>query len=162
MKLKRVLTVQDVSCIGKCSATVAVPVISALGSECAVLPTAVLSTHTLFKGFTFRDLTQDIPAILEHWKKEKFEFDAIYTGYLGTEEEIDTVFTRRSGGHRPEAVRVREKAARRPVETFRFNPNTVSLDDLMRLGFSEKQAQSIINYREKGGRFRRPADFAKS
>ena len=78
------------------------------------------------------------------------------------EEEIDTVFTRRSGGHRPEAVRVWEKAARRPVETFRFNPNTVSLDDLIRLGFSEKQAQSIINYREKGGRFRRPADFAKS
>ena len=78
------------------------------------------------------------------------------------EEETDTVFTRRSGSHSPEAVRVREKAARRPVETFRFNPNTVSLDDLMRLGFSEKQAQSIINYREKGGRFRRPADFAKS
>ena len=77
-------------------------------------------------------------------------------------EETDTVFTRRSGSHSPEAVRVREKAARRPVETFRFNPNTVSLDDLMRLGFSEKQAQSIINYREKGGRFRRPADFAKS
>ena len=77
-------------------------------------------------------------------------------------EETDTVFTRRSGSHSPEAVRVREKAARRPVETFRFNPNTVSLDDLMRLGFSEKQAQSIIHYREKGGRFRRPADFAKS
>ena len=77
-------------------------------------------------------------------------------------EETDTVFTRRSGSHSPEAVRVREKAARRPVETFRFNPNTVSLDDLMRLGFSEKQAQSILNYRAKGGRFRRPADFAKS
>ena len=78
------------------------------------------------------------------------------------EEETDTVFTRRSGSHSPEAVRVRGKAARRRVETFRFNPNTVSLDDLMRLGFSEKQAQSILNYREKGGRFRRPADFAKS
>jgi len=78
------------------------------------------------------------------------------------EEETDTVYTRRSGSHSPEAVRIREKAARRPVETFRFNPNTVSLDDLMRLGFTEKQAQSILNYREKGGRFRRPADFAKS
>ena len=86
MKLKRVVTVQDVSCIGKCSATVAVPIISLLGSECAVLPTAVLSTHTMFKGFTFRDLTKDIPGILEHWKKEKFEFDAIYTGYLGSFE----------------------------------------------------------------------------
>ena len=77
-------------------------------------------------------------------------------------EETDTVYARRSGSHSPEAVRIREKAARRPVETFRFNPNTVSLEDLMRLGFSEKQAQSILNYREKGGRFRRPADFAKS
>ncbi|MBQ9337578.1 MAG: pyridoxamine kinase [Lentisphaeria bacterium] len=91
MKLKRVLTVQDVSCIGKCSATVAVPIISLLGSECAVLPTAVLSTHTMFKGFTFRDLTPDIPGILAHWKKEKFEFDAIYTGYLGSFEQLDLV-----------------------------------------------------------------------
>ena len=78
------------------------------------------------------------------------------------EEETDTVYVRRSGSHSPEAVRVREKAARRPVETFRFNPNTASLDDLMRLGFSEKQAQSILNYRAKGGRYRRPSDFAKS
>ena len=78
------------------------------------------------------------------------------------EEETDTVYLRKSSDHSPEAVRVREKAVRRPVETFRFNPNTVSLDDLMRLGFSEKQAQSILNYRAKGGRFRRPSDFAKS
>ena len=78
------------------------------------------------------------------------------------EEETDTVYLRKPSDHSPEAVRVREKAARRPVETFRFNPNTVSLDDLMRLGFSEKQAQSILNYRAKGGRFRRPSDFAKS
>ena len=78
------------------------------------------------------------------------------------EEENDTVCVRRSGRHSPEAVRIREKAAPRRVESFRFNPNTVSLEDLMRLGFSEKQAQSILNYRAKGGRFRRPADFAKS
>ena len=79
-----------------------------------------------------------------------------------TEEEKDTVYLRKPSDHSPEAVRVREKAAHRSVETFRFNPNTVSLDDLMRLGFSEKQAQSILNYRAKGGRFRRPSDFAKS
>ena len=78
------------------------------------------------------------------------------------EEEHDTVYVRRSGSHSPEAVRIREKAAPSRVETFRFNPNTVSQEDLMRLGFSEKQAQSILNYRAKGGRFRRPADFAKS
>ena len=69
---------------------------------------------------------------------------------------------RHNASHSPEAVRVREKAAPRRVESFRFNPNTVSIEDLQRLGFSEKQAQSIDNYRQKGGRFRRKADFAKS
>ena len=78
------------------------------------------------------------------------------------DEEMETLLVRKPSEHSPDAVRVREKAVRRPVETFRFNPNTVSLEDLMRLGFSEKQAQSILNYRSKGGRFRRPADFAKS
>ena len=78
------------------------------------------------------------------------------------DEEMETVIVRKPSEHSPEAVRVREKAARRPVETFRFNPNTATLEDLMRLGFSEKQAQSILNYRAKGGRFRRPSDFAKS
>lgn len=73
----------------------------------------------------------------------------------------DTVVTvRRNASHSPAVERVR-KATRR-VESFRFNPNTASLDDLMRLGFSEKQAQSILNYRQKGGRFHRPSDFAKS
>ena len=72
------------------------------------------------------------------------------------------VVVRKPSAHASEAVRIREKAAPRRVESFRFNPNTVTLEELMRLGFSEKQAQSILNYREKGGRFRRPADFAKS
>ena len=78
------------------------------------------------------------------------------------DEEMETLLVRKPSEHSPEAVWVREKAARRPVETFRFNPNTATLEDLMRLGFSEKQAQSILNYRAKGGRFRRPSDFAKS
>ena len=78
------------------------------------------------------------------------------------DEEKDTVYYRKPADRSPDAVRIREKAAPRRVESFRFNPNTVSLEDLMRLGFSEKQAQSILNYRAKGGRFRRPADFAKS
>lgn len=64
---------------------------------------------------------------------------------------------------RPAAVKaIREKTAPRPVESFRFNPNTVSVEDLQRLGFSEKQALSIDHYRQKGGRFRRKTDFAKS
>ena len=87
--MKRILTVQDISCLGKCSLTVALPVISAMGVEACVLPTAVLSTHTAFKGFTFRDLTGDISAITKHWQQEKIAFDAIYTGYLGSLEQID-------------------------------------------------------------------------
>ena len=69
---------------------------------------------------------------------------------------------RKISNHSPEAVAVREKASPRRVESFRFNPNTVSVEDLQRLGFSEKQAAAIDNYRQKGGRFRRPSDFAKS
>ena len=72
------------------------------------------------------------------------------------------VIVRRDAPHSLAAEAARSAAASRRVETFPFNPNTVSLSDLMRLGFSEKQAQSIINYRESGGQFRRPADFAKS
>ncbi len=88
----RILTIQDISCVGQCSLTVALPVISACGVECAVLPSAVLSTHTGgFKGFTFRDLTDDMPAIKEHWVKENILFDAIYTGYLGSTKQIDYV-----------------------------------------------------------------------
>ena len=74
----------------------------------------------------------------------------------------DTILVRKPSEHSQDAISIREKVSPRRVETFRFNPNTVSLEDLMRLGFSEKQAQSLLNYRAKGGRFRRPADFAKS
>lgn len=89
--MKKVMTIQDISCIGKCSLTVALPIISAMGIETAVVPTAVLSTHTQFKGFTFRDLTDDMEPIREHWKKEGFQFEAIYTGYLGSERQIEIV-----------------------------------------------------------------------
>lgn len=89
--MKRIVTIQDISCVGKCSLTVALPVISAMGVETAILPTAVLSTHTMFSGFTVKDLTDQIVPIAEHWKKENFTFDAIYTGYLGSFEQIEIV-----------------------------------------------------------------------
>lgn len=89
--MKRVITIQDISCVGKCSLTVALPIISAMGSECAVLPTAVLSTHTMFQNFTFHDLTGDIAPIAEHWQKEQIQFDAVYTGYLGSFEQLELV-----------------------------------------------------------------------
>ncbi len=89
--MKRILTIQDISCVGKCSLTVALPIISAFGVETAVLPTAVLSNHTAFNGFTFNDLTDDMPRISKEWKKQEFEFDAIYTGYLGSIKQVDIV-----------------------------------------------------------------------
>ena len=89
--MKRILTIQDISCFGKCSLTVALPLLSAMGIETVILPTAVLSTHTMFKGFTCKDLSDQLRPITDHWKQEGITFDAICTGYLGTEEEIDTV-----------------------------------------------------------------------
>ena len=92
MKFNKILTIQDISCYGQCSLTVALPVVSACGIETCVLPSAVLSTHTGgFTGFTFRDLTEDMPDIRKHWKKEGISFDAIYTGYLGSTKQIDYV-----------------------------------------------------------------------
>ena len=89
--MKRILTIQDISCLGKCSTTVALPIISAMGVETVILPTAVLSTHTMFKDFTVTDLTESLLPIIEHWKSQGIRFDAIYTGYLGSAEEIEIV-----------------------------------------------------------------------
>ena len=89
--MKKILTIQDISCIGKCSLTTALPIISAMGIETCVIPTAVLSNHTAFSSFTFRDLTEDIPGIFDVWKKEGFQFSAVYSGYLGSREQIDLV-----------------------------------------------------------------------
>ena len=92
MDYKRVLTVQDISCFGQCSLTVALPILSAAGHETVILPSAVLSTHTAgFEGFTFCDLTNEIPKITNHWIKQNIKFDAIYTGYLGSVTQIEYV-----------------------------------------------------------------------
>lgn len=92
MSYKRVLTIQDISCFGQCSLTVALPILSAAGLETVILPSAVLSTHTAgFTGYTVRDLSDDIPAIAAHWRSEHISFDGIYTGYLGSVGQIDQV-----------------------------------------------------------------------
>jgi pyridoxine kinase len=92
MAYKRLLTIQDISCVGQCSLTVALPILSACGHETAILPSAVLSTHTGgFTGFTFRDLSDDMPAINAHWQKEGLKFEAVYTGYLGSVNQIGYV-----------------------------------------------------------------------
>lgn len=89
---KRVATIQDISCFGRCSLTVALPIISAAGITACGIPSAVLSTHTGgFTGYTFHDLTADIEPIAGHWKDLGLDFDAIYTGYLGSPEQINIV-----------------------------------------------------------------------
>lgn len=89
LPLKRVAAFHDISGFGKCSLTVALPVLSAAGIEVCPVPTAVLSTHTgEFTGFTYRDLTEDLPAYLRHWQELHLQFDAIYSGFLGSKQQI--------------------------------------------------------------------------
>lgn len=89
--MKRVLSIQDLSCLGKCSLTVALPVLSAMGCNTAVLPTALLSTHTAFDSPYCKDLTQELLPIARHWKKVGATFDVIGVGYLASPEQADTV-----------------------------------------------------------------------
>ncbi len=92
MSYKRILTIQDISCVGQCSLTVALPILSACGVETAILPSAVLSNHTGgFSGWTFADLTEEMPKIRGQWEKENLGFAAVYTGYLGSAKQIDYV-----------------------------------------------------------------------
>lgn len=107
----KVLTIQDISCYGQCSLTVALPIISACGVETAILPSAVLSTHTGgFQGFTFADLTEELPKIAEHWQKEGIAYECIYTGYLGSLRQIDIVKDLFRTVLRPEGLKVVDPA----------------------------------------------------
>lgn len=90
--LKRVAAIHDISCFGKCSLTVALPVISSAGVEVSVIPTAMLSTQTGgIDGYTFHDLTDDIVPVADHWKSLGLKFDAVYTGFLGSFQQIAVV-----------------------------------------------------------------------
>lgn len=91
--MSKIVSVQDISCYGQCSLTIALPILSAYGIETAILPSAVLSTHTAdcFKGFTCLDLTEEMPKIVKHWQKEGVTFDAIYTGYIGDARQFDLI-----------------------------------------------------------------------
>lgn len=89
--MKRIASIQDFSCIGSCSQTIALPVLSAMGVECAALPTALLSAHTAFDGFVSLDLTPQLLAIMAHWRAMHLRFDAVYTGYLASAEQVGLV-----------------------------------------------------------------------
>lgn len=90
---KRMIAINDISCFGKCSLSVAVPILSAAGVETCAIPTAMLSSHTGFPGYTFLDLTKEMIPVAEHWKKLELSFDGIYTGYLGSPAQISCVET---------------------------------------------------------------------
>ena len=89
--MKRVLTIQDISCVGRCSLTVSLPVLSAMGLQTSILPTAVLSTHTGFPNPTIVDLTEEIDPIVQHWKQQNITFDGICTGYLRSAQQIEVM-----------------------------------------------------------------------
>lgn len=107
---KRILTVQDISCVGQCSLTVALPILSACGLECCVLPTAMLSTHTAFRHFTSRDLTDEMAGIRKVWEEENIRFDAIYTGYLGSARQVAEVKAMMRSCLQPDAKRIVDPA----------------------------------------------------
>ena len=89
---KRVLAVHDISCVGRCSLTVALPVLSAMGYETSILPTSILSTHTGgFEGYTYRDLAADMDPVVDHWHALGLKFDAIFTGWMGTHRHIENL-----------------------------------------------------------------------
>lgn len=104
--MKKLLTIQDISCYGQCSLTVALPIISACGIETVVLPSAVLSAHTGgFKNITFRDLTEDMPAIMRSWLDNDIRFDAFYTGYV-CEKQIQPILDIMKACAQPGALRI--------------------------------------------------------
>ena len=89
---KKLLAINDISCVGRCSLTVALPIISSVGVECSILPTAILSTHTGgFTGFTFLDFTEEMKKVSNHWLSLDRKYDAIYTGFLGSSEQVEVV-----------------------------------------------------------------------
>lgn len=108
---KRLLTIQDISCVGQCSITVALPIISACGIETAILPSSVLSNHTAagFHAWTFHDLTEEMPKILEQWLKESIDFDAFYTGYV-SKNQIPYILEIMEKAARPNAIRIVDPA----------------------------------------------------
>ena len=109
--MKRLLTIQDLSCVGQCSTTVALPLVSACGIECAVLPPAMLSNHTApgFKGWSFCDLTGEMSKVEAKWVEQDIRFDAFYTGYV-CESHIDPILSIFRTCAKPGALRIVDPA----------------------------------------------------
>ncbi len=90
-KVKKIAAVHDLSGAGRVSLTVVIPILSSMGFQVCPLPTAVLSSHTQYPHFSFLDLTDEMPKIISEWKQLGVQFDAIYTGYLGSPRQIQIV-----------------------------------------------------------------------
>ena len=91
MSTPRIAAIHDLSCFGRCSLTIALPVLSAMGCQCCPLPTALLSAHTGFPGNTFLDLTTEMGRIADHWTAMDLQFGAIYSGFLGSADQVDKI-----------------------------------------------------------------------
>ncbi len=92
MDYKRILTVQDISCVGQCSITVALPILSACGFETCVLPSSILSNHTTgFDGYSYRDMAGEMPLIQQQWQRQNIKFSAIYSGYMGSIQQLENL-----------------------------------------------------------------------
>ena len=118
--MKRLLTIQDLSCVGQCSTTVALPLVSACGVECSVLPPAILSNHTApcFSAWTFHDLTSEMPKIEAEWIRQGIKFDAFYTGYI-CENHIEPILSIMETCGRPGAMRFVDPAMADDGEMYR-------------------------------------------
>ena len=133
--MKKVLSIQDISCVGKCSLTVALPIISSMSVECQILPTSLLSTHTAFSSFSFLDLTDEMDVILKQFELNGFAFDSIYSGYLGSIRQIDMLI----------AI----------IEKYKTENNYVVIDPVMGdygklyKGFDEKFAKKMFSLCKK-------------
>ena len=129
---KRVAAIHDLSGFGKCSLTVALPILSAAGIEACAMPTAILSTHTGgISGYTYRDLTSDMRAFMQHWKSLDIQFDATYSGFLGSFEQLDLV--------------------KEFFELFRSKNNLILVDPVMAGPYTQAYIEKILKKLSKLG-----------
>ena len=176
---KKVLAINDISCVGRCSLTVALPIISAAKIECSILPTAILSTHTGgFTGFTFTDFTSEMMNIANHWNSLDIHFDSIYTGFLGSKEQISIVKNivgmfkqndvkvyclNASSGHDPKIL----LQFHRVIKEFKpdlIHSHVMALMERIYLGISGRKIPLVgtihgITMEHLGGKFSRPVTY---
>ena len=137
--MKRILSIQDLSCLGKCSLTVALPVLSAMGCACTTLPTAVLSTHTAFPDPHVRSLTEDLLPVARHWKGVGAEFDAITVGYLAELLNMS---------HNSLITKIRESFGQKPIELITAIRMQAAQEMLQKSSYSVSEIAYRLGYND--------------